>query len=147
MIPAVRWKSHPSPERNAPPPAASSDVTVAVPRHQAFGIVANAAPAPRRAVATAIANGLAISSCGTPPPVTNFTTSSLRVWFYFIVTGVNAGDSAQVQFIRPDGAVYTTLRWSPFPAGISRILCFFPSIAINGAPAAAFQGTWKAQND
>ncbi len=52
-----------------------------------------------------IANG----SCShTPLPSPSFTTSSPQVWVYFSVAGATVGDSATVNFVRPDGVVYGT---------------------------------------
>ena len=88
---------------------------------------------------TGIVNGV----CNTPPQITTFTITSPQVYLYFLVTGANVGDTAQMTFIRPDGVVYTTLNSSPLPSSGS--FCFSPSININGTAAASYPGTWTIQ--
>ncbi|GEM_PF-7004718 len=88
---------------------------------------------------TGISNGL----CATPSPVTSFSTTSPQVWLYFDVNGASVGDTAQMQFYRPDGTLYTT-----FNSSVSSITtstgyqCFSYVMNLAGTAAASYPGTW-----
>jgi len=84
--------------------------------------------------------GVVNGVCTPPPPVSSFTTLSPQVWFYFGFTGAKAGDSAQVQFIRPDGVLYATSNTSIAIAGTG---CVSKNLAISGTSAASFPGIWS----
>lgn len=84
------------------------------------------------------ASGLVNGSCVTPPSVSSFTPSSPQVWLYFVVTGATVGDTATIQWIRPDGVVYT----NDYPTVSYTSECFAFTIGISGAPAATYTGTW-----
>ena len=88
---------------------------------------------------TGIVNGV----CGTPPAVANFTIASPAVYLYFSVTGASAGDAAQINFIRPDGVVYSTQNTPVVPG--SGTFCFSNEIPLAGTPAASYPGVWSIQ--
>jgi len=86
---------------------------------------------------TGVVNG----SCVTPPSVTSFTTSSAQVWVYFYVTGATVGDSATIDFIRPDGVLYQSYN----PTSQFTDICFSYAINISGANAASYPGLWTVK--
>jgi uncharacterized protein (TIGR03437 family) len=90
-------------------------------------------------------NGIVNGVCSTPPQIMNFTTASPQVWLYFDVTGTQAGDSAQVNFVRPDGILYTTLNSTVSSPGQNGYQCFSSEIPISGYSAASYPGTWTIQ--
>jgi hypothetical protein len=111
---------------------------------QTFTITGSNSAPPGPTVVTRVisnTNGIVNGSCTTPPSVTSFTTSSPQVWVYFYVTGANPQDSAVINFIRPDGAVYQTYN----PTGGFTDECFSYFISISGAAAASYPGTWTVQ--
>ncbi|MGA7239244.1 MAG: Ig-like domain-containing protein, partial [Bryobacteraceae bacterium] len=70
-----------------------------------------------------------------------FTTASPQVWLYFYVTGARLGDAVQMNFIRPDGVIYTT-----YNATVQFTNeCFSYVINIAGASAVNYPGTWTVQ--
>ena len=79
--------------------------------------------------------------CTPPPLVSNFTTQSPQVWVFFDYSGANSGDSAQIQFIRPDGVVYAANTMS---IGIASG-CLARAMSISGTSATAFPGTWSVR--
>ncbi len=81
-------------------------------------------------------------SCTIPPLVNNFTTIALNVWLYFSVTGAHSGDTFQVQFVRPDTSINTTLNSTVANVGINGSQCFTLSMPVSGTSAASFPGTW-----
>jgi hypothetical protein len=85
------------------------------------------------------ATGIVNNACSTPPQVTEFTTSSPQVWVYFLVNGAQIGDSAEINFYRPDGVLYTSDSATVSAAGAT---CFSFSIDVNGTAAASYPGTW-----
>jgi uncharacterized protein (TIGR03437 family) len=66
--------------------------------------------------------------------------SDERVWFWFDVTGAAAGDRARDEWYDPDGNLYRSANWAPLPSGGYR--CFWDSIFLANAPAAAKPGRW-----
>jgi len=86
-------------------------------------------------------NGIVNNACVTPPSLTSFTTGSPQVWVYFSVTGATVGDTATINFVRPDGVIYEAD--NPSVAYTSE--CFSYFIGISGAPAASYPGTWTVQ--
>ncbi len=91
---------------------------------------------------TSDSNGAVSGSCTTPPVNASFTASSPRAWAYFSVTGAASGDTAQVQFLRPDGTVHTTTSVTSTTTGFQ---CFSASLSIRDASAASFPGIWKVR--
>ena len=91
---------------------------------------------------TSTASGIVSGICTPPPPVSSFTTQSPQVWLFFDYSGANAGDSAQIQFIRPDSVVYTASTSSIATAGSG---CLSKSMSISGTAAASFPGVWSVR--
>jgi hypothetical protein len=91
---------------------------------------------------TSDTSGIVNNSCSVPPQVTNFLTSSPTVWFFFDVTGAKVGDSAQINFFRPDGTLYTSATIPVTAVGTIGYDCFSESVSISGTPAASYPGTW-----
>jgi hypothetical protein len=90
---------------------------------------------------TSTSSGIVNGVCTPPPLVSSFTTQSPQMYAFFEFSGANVGDSAQVQFIRPDGAVYATSATSiTVAAG-----CLSQAMNISGTSAASFPGLWKAR--
>jgi len=87
---------------------------------------------------TSNTNGVVNGGCVTPPSVTSFTTFSPQVYIYFYVTGATVGDTVAINFIRPDGLVYTTFN----PSVMYSNECFSYYTNISGATAASYPGTW-----
>jgi hypothetical protein len=86
-------------------------------------------------------NGIVNGSCVTPPSVSSFTTAAPQVWVYFYVTGAIVGSSFLVNWVRPDGTVYTT---DTGTEGYTSE-CWSYFIPVSGATAASFPGTWTVQ--
>ena len=84
--------------------------------------------------ATGIVNGV----CSAPLQTTNFSTMSSQVWLYFTVQRASVRDSAQIQFMRPDGVVYTSFNSTISSVGNNGFECFSYSINISGTQAASF---------
>jgi hypothetical protein len=93
------------------------------------------------AAVTSNTSGIVNNTCVIPPAVTNFSRSASQMWVYFSVSGATVGDTAKINWIRPDGTVYATANLT---VGFSSE-CFSYNIAINGAPAASYPGTWTVQ--
>ncbi len=91
---------------------------------------------------TSTTSGTVSGICTPPPLVTNFTTQSPQVWLFFDYSGASAGDSAQIQFIRPDSVVYATSTNSIATAGSG---CLGKAMSINGTSAASFPGVWSVR--
>ncbi len=90
---------------------------------------------------TSTSGGIVNGACTPPPLVTSFTTQSPQVYAFFDFSGAKVGDSAQVQFIRPDGVVYATSTTS-----ITVVTgCLSQVMNISGTSAASFPGLWKAR--
>jgi hypothetical protein len=117
--------------------AANSPQTVALAGN---GTSASALPALVTAL-TSNSNGAVSGGCVTPPSVTGFTTFSPQVYIYFYVTGAALGSSVSINFIRPDGVLYTTFNRSVKYSNE----CFSYETNINGAPAASYPGTWTVK--
>ncbi|HYL38333.1 MAG TPA: hypothetical protein VEV17_20615 [Bryobacteraceae bacterium] len=94
---------------------------------------------------TSNTTGIVNGTCTPPPLVTSFSNMSQQVWLYFDVNGASAGDTVQVNFIRPDGALYAAFNGSVSSVNPAGYQCFSYYIAINGYPAASFPGTWTIQ--
>ena len=92
---------------------------------------------------TSSTTGIVNGACSTPPAVANFTMASPAVYLYFSVTGANAGDRAQVNFIRPDGVVYSAQNTPVIPGSGS--FCFSNEIPLAGTAAASYPGIWSIQ--
>lgn len=90
---------------------------------------------------TSNANGIVNGSCVTPPSVSSFSTSAAAAWLYFYYNGGKPGDSAVLNFIRPDGVVYQS---DPLTVAFASG-CITDSINISGASAASFPGQWTIQ--
>jgi len=94
---------------------------------------------------TSNTTGIVNGSCTTPPLVTSFTAASPQVWLYFDVKGAVAGDSGQMEFLRPDGVLYTTQSVAVSAVGPNGYECVSAHIPISGASAASYPGTWTIQ--
>jgi hypothetical protein len=90
---------------------------------------------------TSNTNGAANGTCATPPSVTTFTTSSAQVWLYAYVSNAKAGDSATIDFLRPDGAIYQSDTGQVGAAAG----CIADVMNISGAAAASYPGLWTVQ--
>ena len=104
------------------------------------GIGASARPAPTILnKVTSTVNGIETGICRVPPAVSNFSTSSPAVWFFFDVTGVLTSDTFRLAYYRPDGTLYTTFNASSRFEGY---VCYSYFITVAGASAASFPGQW-----
>jgi hypothetical protein len=92
---------------------------------------------------TSNTTGIVSGACSTPPAVANFTMASPAVYLYFSVNGANMGDTAQINFIRPDGVVYSAQNTPVVPS--SGTFCFSNEIPIAGTAAASYPGIWSIQ--
>lgn len=72
--------------------------------------------------------------------VADFMTSSNSAWIYIGFNGPAMGDSASVNFIRPDGTVHQT---SLITFGGQS--CFAYPLNIGGTEAASYPGNWTVQ--
>jgi hypothetical protein len=90
---------------------------------------------------TSISSGIVNGVCAPQPLVSSFTTQSPRVYVFFEFSGANVGDSAQVQFIRPDGVVYATST-TPITVAVS---CLSQAMNISGTSAVSFPGVWSVR--
>ena len=90
---------------------------------------------------TSSSGGTVSGVCIPPPLVSNFTTQSPQVFVFFNYGGANAGDSAKIEFIRPDSVVQaSTTRLVATTSG-----CFSQALNINGTSAASFPGNWSVR--
>jgi hypothetical protein len=106
-----------------------------------FTLVSNA-PVSVTTKVTSDTTGIVNGTCSTPPLVTSFTAQSAKVWLYFLVTGANIGDSALIDFVRPDGVINASFQSSVSVLGANGAVCFSPGMSISGTSAASFPGTW-----
>jgi hypothetical protein len=90
---------------------------------------------------TSSSGGTVSGVCIPPPLVSTFTTQSPQVWLFFDYSGANVGDSAKIEFIRPDSVVQaSTVTPIATPSG-----CLSKSLNINGTSATSFPGTWSVR--
>jgi hypothetical protein len=86
------------------------------------------------------------AASGTCPsiPVTQtiYLASQSQVWFDFTYTRGNAGDQYQIQWVEPNGTVYTTDSFTQTGTGGS--YCYNYFMAISGYPPAGLPGSWTA---
>ena len=86
-------------------------------------------------------NGVVNGTCATPPAYTDFTTASPVVWLYFNYSGATPGDSAKINFLRPDGSIFQSDSLTiAFANG-----CISAHINVAGTTAASLPGTWAVQ--
>ncbi len=90
---------------------------------------------------TSTGSGIVNGVCVPPPLVSSFTTQSPLVYIFFQYSGANVGDTAQIQFIRPDSVVYSNA--STTIAAASG--CLSQAMNINGTSAASFPGVWSVR--
>src|SRR5258708_1982475 len=79
-------------------------------------------------------------NCNPGPKTSAFKTTDASIFLYVSASNTTAGDRLTADWIRPDGAVYTTGAYDPLPAGGS--WCFDGSINVAGNPAAGYPGAW-----
>ncbi|HSR05928.1 MAG TPA: NF038122 family metalloprotease [Bryobacteraceae bacterium] len=106
-------------------------------------VCAGTAPAPVITTnqVTSASSGIVNGVCAPPPLVSSFTTQSPQVYVFFDFSGASVGDSAQIQFIRPDNVVYSSATTSIATAAG----CLSQVMNISGTAAASFPGLWKAR--
>lgn len=81
--------------------------------------------------------------CREPAAVSQFSLSTTRIYFWFLVDGTFAGDTFRVEWTAGDSQLYTTHTWTPLSAGGS--WCFQPYItpAASNIPLSKV-GVWTA---
>ncbi len=89
---------------------------------------------------TSTNSGVVNGTCTPPPLVSGFNTQSPQVWLFFDYSGANLGDSAQIQFVRPDSVVYSASTTTITTAGSG---CLSKAMNISGTSAASFPGIWS----
>lgn len=82
-----------------------------------------------------------MTSCEAPPALARMRPGVSTVNFWFLVRGVQAGDQPRVDWIAPDGGLYTFSSWPSLPS--SGDFCFYAPL-----PAAFLEGRagrWQAR--
>jgi len=77
-----------------------------------------------------------------PSSVGSFATTAPQVWVYFDFNGASVGDTATINWYRPDGVLYTTNNASVAAVLSGGYSCFAYFIGLAGASAANHPGTW-----
>ena len=90
---------------------------------------------------TSTSSGIVGGVCTPPPLVTTFTTQSPQAFVFFNYNGANVGDSARIEFVRPDSVVQTS---STFAIATTSG-CLSLALNINGTSAASFPGAWSVR--
>ncbi|HUQ94464.1 MAG TPA: choice-of-anchor C family protein [Bryobacteraceae bacterium] len=83
------------------------------------------------------------AQCNPGPATTSFLTTDARAYLHVDVSSAATGDVFRVDWIRPDGQVYTQSTFQPRPSPGS--YCLIANIAIAGNSAATFPGTWTVR--
>ena len=105
------------------------------------GITAAAPPMVLDSLTSAV-SGISNGFCSKPATVAGFTTTSPAVWLYFDLNGANIGDTAKINFVRPDGVIYASLTSTSNYAGYE---CFSFYEQLSGASAVSYLGKWTIQ--
>jgi len=90
---------------------------------------------------TSTSSGIVNGVCVPPPLVSSFTAQSPQVFAFFDFSGAKVGDSAQIQFIRPDSVVYSSATTSIATAAG----CLSEALNVSGTAAASFPGVWSVR--
>ena len=90
---------------------------------------------------TSTSGGVVSGVCTPPPLVSTFTTQSPQAFVFFDYSGANVGDSAKVEFIRPDSVVAASS--TTVIAAASG--CLSKALNISGTSAASFPGVWSVR--
>jgi virginiamycin B lyase len=77
-----------------------------------------------------------------PSSVNTFATTAPQVWVYSDFNGASAGDTATINWYRPDGVLYTTDNFTVSSTGANGHSCFGYYITLAGTAAATHPGTW-----
>jgi hypothetical protein len=86
----------------------------------------------------------ASGTCPSIPASKNgFIVTDPQVWFDFTYTGGNAGDKYSVEWVEPNGAVYTTDAFSQ--TGNGGGYCYNWYLSISGFPPDSIWGTWTVK--
>ena len=116
---------------------------------QAAGHVVAAVPSVTgdAVVATPLVTGdvvAASGSCGNfPPAKTSFLSTDSQVWVDFTYTGGSAGDKYAVEWVEPNGTIYTIDTYSQ--SGTGGGYCSDYYISVSGFPPAGITGRWTVK--
>lgn len=83
-----------------------------------------------------------VRGCDAPQPRATFSTNTERIYVWFLVRGVIAGDQFRVQWFAPDGSVFSAASWDPSPAGD---FCFWAWIEPAKQDLAGKTGRWTVR--
>ena len=78
--------------------------------------------------------------CGSGSQSSTFLTTDLNAWLYVSVSSSAIGDVLEVDYLRPDGTLYTTIGSNPLTRAGDQ--CFDPGLPISGTIAMNYLGTW-----
>jgi uncharacterized protein (TIGR03437 family) len=108
-------------------------------------VTVNVGPAtPVQLEAAGTARVIETTGCRVPEEVTRFLTTDDRVWMWFLVRNVRAGDVPLVEWRYPDGSVYRREVYDP-AARDSASSCYWAWILIVRYPPAASPGLWTVR--
>ncbi len=82
-------------------------------------------------------------SCALTKTDTAFPATTRQVFLRFVVDGLRANDSLEVQWVDPSGVVYASTPYDQLPA--VRSLCLLTQLPVGGFAAAGKPGTWKVR--
>ena len=83
------------------------------------------------------------SPCSLPNPTNAFFTTDSQALAWFFVNNAKAGDIPSMKWFQPDGTLFRSRAWEPMEG--SGKWCFWDSLEIPGARAAALPGTWTVK--
>ncbi len=83
------------------------------------------------------------TACTAPAPATSFLPTDARAYVWFNVSNTAAGDRPSMEWFAPDGTVHQTGEWQPVASAGG--WCFWGSMPIAGATAAAKRGNWRVR--
>ncbi|MEP7270044.1 MAG: hypothetical protein ABI882_00990 [Acidobacteriota bacterium] len=80
--------------------------------------------------------------CAPPAAKTSFASSDVRAYHWVLAAGAKIGDLVRWEFVQPNGTVYFSTEYTVVFDGS---VCFWASINIAGAQAAALPGNWQVR--
>ena len=101
-------------------------------------------PASAQLVQAFMTKTVPASDCSVPPSATSFTATDSAAYLWFMVSGMNAGDTVGTAYYTPAGQYYADTSGDFVPVPSSGTYCFADNaFQIAGAAPAKLPGQWK----